>query len=43
MMRINNDGTVDNTGLTPEQLQDELLSSPFDYSGIWDGDIAELF
>lgn len=42
-MTINEDGTVDYTGMTPEELRNELLSSGGDIGNIWDGDPTELF
>lgn len=41
-MRINEDGTVDETGLTPEELREELIANDGDISDIWDGDPIEL-
>lgn len=42
-MNIQDDGTVDYTGLTPEELMDELIANGGDISDIWDGDPTELF
>lgn len=41
-MTINEDGTVDYTGMTVAELRQELIANNGDIGDIWDGDPGEL-